>query len=135
MIFISNKKFQFDERNKERYFCLKLFKKRGIMAVEIVTDQEFKNEISGNDKVVVKYFADWCGNCRLFAPKFRRLSDDDRFDGVRFIDVNAEKNPEARKAAGVTNLPFFAVFKKGELVEGVPTSKEEVVVDLIGQLN
>jgi len=105
------------------------------MAVEIVTDQEFKNEISGNDKVVVKYFADWCGNCRLFAPKFRRLSEDDRFAGVRFIDVNAEKNPEARKAAGVTNLPFFAVFKKGELVEGLPTSKEDVVVDLISQLN
>jgi thiol-disulfide isomerase/thioredoxin len=105
------------------------------MAVEIVTDQEFKDEINGHDKVVVKYFADWCGNCRLFAPKFRRLSDDDRFVGVHFLDINAENNPLARKAAGVTNLPFFAVFKNGELVEGVPTSKEEAVVDLISQLN
>lgn len=65
MIFISNKKFRFDERSKERYFYLKLFKKLGIIAVEIITDQDFKSEISGNEKVVVKYFADWCGNCRL----------------------------------------------------------------------
>lgn len=105
------------------------------MAVEVITDQEFKNEIDSHDKVVVKYFADWCGNCRLFAPKFRRLSDDERFEGVHFLDVNAEKNPEARKAAGVTNLPFFAIFKNGQLVEGIPTSKEEAVVELIGQLN
>ena len=105
------------------------------MAVEIVTDQEFKDEISGHDKVVIKYFADWCGNCRLFAPKFRRLSDDERFVGVHFLDINAEKNPEARKAAGVTNLPFFAIFKNGELLEGVPTSKEEAIVELIGKLN
>ena len=65
------------------------------MAVEIVTDQEFKDEISSHNKVVVKYFADWCGNCRLFAPKFRRLSGDERFEGVHFLDINAEKNPEA----------------------------------------
>ena len=105
------------------------------MAVELVTDKEFKDQVDSNEKVVVKYYADWCGNCRLFAPKFRRLSEDERFEGVTFLDVNAEKNPEARKAAGVTNLPFFAVFKEGELVEGIPTSREDAVVELIGRLN
>ena len=104
------------------------------MAVEISTDQDFNDKLNSNDKVVVKYFADWCGNCRLFAPKFKRLSNDERFEGVSFLDVNAEKNPEARKAAGVTNLPFFAVFKNGTLVEGIPTSREEAVVDLINQI-
>lgn len=105
------------------------------MAVEIITDNEFQDRVSNNEKVVVKYMADWCGNCRLFAPKFKRLSGDDRFAGVTFLDINAEKNPEARKAAGVTNLPYFAVFKNGELVDGFAGSKEEAVVDLIGKLN
>ena len=105
------------------------------MAVEIVTDQDFTDKLSSYEKVVVKYFADWCGNCRLFAPKFRRLSEDERFEGVHFLDVNAEKNPGARKAGGVTNLPYFAIFEKGKLVEAGPMSKEEAVVDLIGKLN
>lgn len=105
------------------------------MAVELATDADFQEQLKSNDKVVVKYFADWCGSCRLFAPKFKRLSGDERFEGVAFLDVNAEKNPEARKAAGVTNLPFFAVFKGGELVDSVASSKEDVIVDLIGKLN
>lgn len=104
------------------------------MSVQVSTDKDFNDLLNSNDKVVVKYFANWCGSCKLFAPKFRRLSDDDRFAGVTFLDVNAEENPEARKIAGVDNLPFFAVFKNGELVKGMPTSKEDVVVDMINSL-
>ncbi|NQZ77177.1 MAG: thioredoxin family protein [Ekhidna sp.] len=105
------------------------------MAVELRTDSDFEETLNNNEKVVVKYFADWCGSCRLFAPKFRRLSDDSRFDGVAFVDINAENSPEARKLAGVTNLPFFAIFKNGELVNGLPTSKEESVVGLLDELS
>lgn len=105
------------------------------MAVLSADDSNFANQLKENDKVIVKYYADWCGSCRLFAPKFRRLSDDERFTGVTFLDVNAEKSPEARKAAGVDNLPFIAVFKNGELVEGSSTSKEDYVVGLLEKLN
>ncbi|MEO9484634.1 MAG: thioredoxin family protein [Ekhidna sp.] len=104
------------------------------MAVELKTDQNFSESLEGNEKVVVKYFADWCGSCRLFGPKFRRMSEDSRFSEVTFLDVNAENSPEARKLAGVTNLPFFATFKNGELVSGVSTSKEEVVFEMINAL-
>ncbi|WP_462249745.1 thioredoxin family protein [Ekhidna sp.] len=104
------------------------------MAVQLMTDENFNSAIKENKKVVVKYFADWCGSCRLFSPKFRRLSEDARFSEVVFLDVNAENNPEARKLAGVTNLPYFAVFDGGELVNGIPTSKEETVVDMINSL-
>ncbi len=105
------------------------------MAVQKITDAEFEDQIKSSEKVVVKYFADWCGSCRLFAPKFNRLSADARFSGISFLDVNAENNPQARKAAGVTNLPYFAIFKNGQLVESVATSKEDVVVELISKLN
>ncbi len=105
------------------------------MSVEIVTDAQFKQVLENNDKVVVKYFAGWCGNCKLFSPKYKRLSDDARFAEIKFIDVNAEENQEARKLAGVKNLPYFAVFKSGELVEGSATSKEEAVVELLEKLN
>ncbi|WP_020526375.1 thioredoxin family protein [Flexithrix dorotheae] len=104
------------------------------MAVELVNDSNFSEIIKNNEKVVVKFFANWCGSCRLFKPKFRRLSENENYADVKFLDVNAEESPEARKLAGVQNLPFFAVFKNGELVDGVPTSQEPAVVELIGKL-
>ena len=105
------------------------------MAVIKATDTDFKEVLSSNQKVVVKYYADWCGNCRLFSPKYKRLSDDEAFTDVAFVDVNAETSPEARKLASVTNLPFFAIFQNGELVDTVAASKEEAVRDLISKLN
>ena len=79
----------------------------------------------------VKYFANWCGTCRLFAPKYKKMSDREEFAGITFLDINAEENPEARRLAGVHNLPFFAVFSKGALVASDMTSKEETVENLI----
>lgn len=104
------------------------------MAVIKATDADFQDLLRQHDKVVVKYYADWCGSCRLFAPKFKRLSDDAAFAGVTFLDVNAETDQAARRAAGVTNLPFFATFRNGELVGALSASKEDAVRDLITQM-
>ncbi|BDD04202.1 thioredoxin family protein [Aureibacter tunicatorum] len=105
------------------------------MAVIQATDSDFEQVLKDNDKVIVKFFAGWCGSCRLFAPKFKRLSNDDKYEGVSFIDINAEQNPESRKSAGVNNLPYFAIYKNGELIEGISSSKEDSVVELIEKLN
>jgi len=99
------------------------------------TDASFEEQVTTHPKVAVKYYADWCGSCKLFAPKYKRLALDERFTGITFLDVNAEQNPQARRAAGVTNLPFFAVFKDGQLVQAVATSKEDALVELLGKLN
>ena len=104
------------------------------MSIIECVDKDFSDSLSANDKVVVKYFANWCGSCKLFSPKYKRLSNDDRFSEVVFLDVNAEDNPVARKLGGVDNLPFFAVFKNGELVEGVATSKEDKLVEMLNSI-
>ena len=105
------------------------------MAVIQATDNDFSGVLQSNPKVVVKYYADWCGSCRLFSPKFKRMSDNEEFSDVTFVDVNAENSPEARALANVTNLPFFAVFRDGELLDTVAASKEEAVQKLILKLN
>ncbi len=102
--------------------------------VTVSTDQDFKTLLESNSKVVVKYFANWCGTCRLFAPKFKKLSDKEEYKDVLFLDVNAEENPEARRISGVSNLPYFAVFKNGELVASDSASKEEAVENLIKKI-
>jgi len=99
-----------------------------------VNDSEFKNELTNNSKVVVKYFADWCGNCRLFAPKYKRLSEKEDFQNVKFLEVNAEQNPEARDLGAVKNLPSFAIFQDGKLITSDATSKEDVVENMVVKL-
>lgn len=105
------------------------------MSVQKVTDQDFKSVVAANDKAIVKFFADWCGSCKLIAPKYRRLSEDERYDGVAFLETNAEENDFTRKEAGVDNLPFFAIYRDGKLVEGTATSKLDVVEKMLTKLS
>ena len=104
------------------------------MAVETITDVDFEKVITSNDKVMVKFVATWCGSCKLFAPKYKRVSNDEQYGSITFLEIDAEENELARKAAKVDSLPFLATFKNGELVEGVPTSKEEKLVELLTKL-
>jgi len=100
-----------------------------------VTDLEFQGLIDSNSKVVIKYFANWCGTCRLFSPKFTKISNKEEYADVLFLDVNAEENPEARKFGGVTNLPYFVIVKNGKVISADTTAKEEGVGKMISLLN
>ncbi len=99
-----------------------------------VNDVEFAEKLKSEEKLIVKFYADWCGSCRLFAPKFTKLSNNEGYTGITFLDINAEENPEARKLAGVNNLPFFATFRNGQIVKADNTSKEENVDAMIKEL-
>jgi thioredoxin 1 len=102
--------------------------------VTLATDADFQQLLEKNEKVVIKFFAGWCGTCRLFAPKFKKIAEKDEYKNVLFLDINAEENPAARKLAGVSNLPFFAVFKSGKLIGADTTAKEEGVEALIHKI-
>ncbi|MEX2512605.1 MAG: thioredoxin family protein [Cyclobacteriaceae bacterium] len=101
------------------------------MLQELETDN-LDQIIKENESVVVQYGAVWCGNCRIMKPKMKRLSKD--FENMKFLYVDAEKLPESRKLAEVTNLPTFAVFKGGKLISQVQTNKEEVLKTLINEI-
>lgn len=101
------------------------------MLQELETDT-LQNLIKENEKVVVQYGATWCGNCRIMKPKMKRLSND--YEGITFLYVDAEKLPESRKLASVTNLPTFATFSGGSLVNQIQTNKEEALKTLIDEI-
>src|SRR5690554_2454079 len=88
--------------------------------------------IKENELVVVQYGATWCGNCRIMKPKMKRLSND--FGDIKFLYVDAEKLPGSRKLAEVTNLPTFAAFKGGKLVNQTQTNKEDILKNLINEI-
>ncbi len=97
---------------------------------ELTTDT-LQEEVSNNELVFVQFSAGWCGNCRIMKPKFKKFSND--VANAAFLVVDAEKNPESRKLANVNNLPTFAVFKNGELVNQVQTNKTDVLKSFIDE--
>ena len=102
--------------------------------VQIATDIDFESILQSNNNVIVKYYADWCGSCKLFSPKYKRHSNDEHNADILFLEVNAEDNEKARKLGGVDNLPYLASFKNGVLLEGTATSKEEYLQKMIDDL-
>ena len=88
--------------------------------------------IASNEVVVVQYAASWCGNCRIMKPKFKKLASEN--ENIPFLIVDAEKFPESRKLAKVDNLPTFATFKNGVLVNQTQTNKAEVLEELVNEV-
>ena len=100
------------------------------MLIELAEDN-FQTLLNENETVLVQYTAAWCGNCRVMKPKFKRFAAE--HENVAFVLVDAEKFPDARKFANVNNLPTFASFKNGVLLNQVQTNKEDVLKTLINE--
>ena len=88
--------------------------------------------ISENTKVVVQYSATWCGNCRIMKPKFKKLATEN--ENTVFVIADAEKFPESRKLADVSNLPTFATFVDGKFVNQTQTNKFDVLKELVNEV-
>lgn len=101
------------------------------MFVEL-TEDNLQEVLSQNSKVLVQFGAGWCGNCRLLKPKVKRLAEAN--PDIQFVYADAEKFPESRKLAEVTNLPTFAIYNQGQFVNQVVTSKEEHLKEICNEI-
>lgn len=98
-----------------------------------LADDTLQDIVKNNEKVVVQYGASWCGNCRIMKPKFKKLASEN--EDIPFYYVDAEKFAESRKLATVDNLPTFAIFKNGVLVNQVQSNQQESLINLFNELN
>jgi thiol-disulfide isomerase/thioredoxin len=101
------------------------------MFVEL-TEDTLETALNANKKVMVQYGATWCGNCKITKPKFKRMAEENA--GIEFYYVDAEKLPESRKFADVSNLPTFAGFVDGKLVKQNQGNKIEIIKEVLDAL-
>ncbi len=99
------------------------------MSVETLDDSNFEATLAQTEFAIVDFYAGWCGPCRLFAPKFRRMAES--IPQVRFFKLDGEHAPLARKSVTIENLPYFGVYRNGEFIAGLSTSQEDAVRTLI----
>ena len=78
-----------------------------------IKNNEFRSEIE-DGIVLVDFYAQWCGPCRMISPVLEQLHEE--YDGkVKFVKVDIDVNPETAKEYGVMSIPNLLIFKDGEL--------------------
>ncbi len=85
------------------------------MSIIKISKENFQNEVLSSDKtVLLDFFADWCGPCRMVGPIVSEIANE-RND-IKVGKINVEEQPELAARFGVMSIPMLAVIKNGEVV-------------------
>ena len=80
-----------------------------------LTSQNFNQEISNNDLLLVDFWAEWCGPCKSMHPIFTRMAK--KYKQVRFARVNVDNAQDIAMKYGVQSIPTFIMFKSGQIID------------------
>ena len=98
------------------------------------SDEDYQKYIQDNQIVLLRFYSDWCGTCRLFHSLFVSLSEEDRFRDVLFLEINLDNNAKAKEDFNVNTVPSYALLREGKLIEFVSPSSEDQIDSLINKL-
>lgn len=87
------------------------------MSVLKITDSSFQKDVTEAEGVVlVDFWAEWCGPCRMLGPVLEELANDSDVSAT-ITKLNIDENPETAALLGVRSIPTLMVFKNGEVVD------------------
>ena len=102
------------------------------MAVGKVSDADFEAEVlKATGPVVVDFWAEWCGPCRMIAPALDEISGA-MGDKVKIVKLNVDESPKTASKYGVMSIPTLMIFKGGEMASrqvGAAPKAEAAAVD------
>ena len=103
------------------------------MAIVKVTEQNFEAEvINGNGKILVDFYADWCGPCKMLSPILEKVSIE--HPECKICKINVDESTSLAQKFGVMSIPSVMVFEGGNVTESsvglVSKSKIEEMLGL-----
>ena len=102
------------------------------MAYVELTKENFEETVTGNDMVIVDFWAEWCGPCKSFGPIFEKVSED--YPDVVFAKVNTELEQEIAGWFQIRSIPTLMIFRENIIIFSQPGALPEGALrDVIGQ--
>lgn len=101
------------------------------MAVNKVTRETFDTEVLKSEKpVLVDFYADWCGPCKMMAPLVEEIADEN--DAYKVCKINVDDAQEIASRYGIVSIPTLMVFKNGQ-AEGktVGVQPKQTIVNMM----
>jgi thioredoxin 1 len=108
------------------------------MGVGKVSDADFDAKVlKSAEPVVVDFWAEWCGPCRMIAPALEELAEGALSGKVKVVKLNVDENPKTAAKYNVMSIPTLMVFKNGEMasrqVGAAPKAKlEQWITSAVG---
>ena len=85
------------------------------MAVGKVSDADFEAEVlKASGPVVVDFWAEWCGPCRMIAPALEEIAGS-LGEKVKIVKLNVDENPQTAAKYGIQSIPTLMIFKDGQM--------------------
>ncbi|MCR4346741.1 MAG: thioredoxin [Sulfuricaulis sp.] len=101
------------------------------MATVEVTQENFNQVVSGNNMVIVDFWAPWCGPCRSFAPAYETASE--KYPDIVFAKVNTEEQQALAGYFQIRSIPTLMIFREKIIIfaqpGALPTSALDQVID------
>jgi len=86
------------------------------MKVIEIKEEEFTDKVLNSEKkVLVDFFADWCGPCRMLGPVISEVAEND--DNYLYYKINVDKAEDISRKYGIMSIPALFVFENGEVVK------------------
>lgn len=101
------------------------------MMLKHVNVEDFEDEVLKSDvKVLVDFYADWCGPCKMMAPVLEEIAENN--NGFKIVKLNVDENMSIAEKYNIMSIPALFVFDKGEVVnKSVGLISKNEVLDLL----
>lgn len=103
------------------------------MATTTLNQENLQDTLKNNDIVMVDFWAEWCGPCKMFGPVYEQVSE--KHGDIAFTKVNTEEQGDLAAAFGIQSIPTLAIFRDNILLYKNPGAlPENALEDLIKQV-
>lgn len=99
------------------------------MVIQIADTAEFDKHIKGATLTIVDFYADWCGPCRVVAPRFAQLAEQN--PQIKFLKVNVDTCKEVSSREEVRAMPTFKCYKNGSVIKTIVGADIKAIENVI----